>query len=259
VLCITTSLSSTHPVSYTIQKPSNNQSRVAALPNDPARGHPEEVSRLEETDGLAHRRLDVKRLDVLPVLLEQGDQEVDAQHDVGKDLVLSHGDVADSDTQAKNLLQLELDGGLDLNKFVAEILSVGDWGGELSSLGKTGSEETGDLLDESLGGQEGIVLLGELLDELLVLVELLQVISGHVLHLDLLRAINIRGIGKNADGETGTGDVRELDGSRETLITLGVVVLEADLELDGLHKVTALLASVRLIKEVFDRASHAGH
>ena len=35
-------------------------------------------SRLEETDGLAHGRLDVKRLDVLPVLLEEGDEEVDA-------------------------------------------------------------------------------------------------------------------------------------------------------------------------------------
>ena len=34
--------------------------------------------RLEETDGLAHRRLDVQRLDILPVLLEQGDEEVDA-------------------------------------------------------------------------------------------------------------------------------------------------------------------------------------
>ena len=35
------------------------------------------VRRLEETDGLAHRRLQVERLDVLPVLLEQRDQEVD--------------------------------------------------------------------------------------------------------------------------------------------------------------------------------------
>ena len=36
------------------------------------------MKRLVETNGLAHRRLDVKRLDVLPVLLEQGDQEVDS-------------------------------------------------------------------------------------------------------------------------------------------------------------------------------------
>ena len=32
----------------------------------------------EQTDRLAHRGLDVQRLDVLPVLLEQGDEEVDA-------------------------------------------------------------------------------------------------------------------------------------------------------------------------------------
>ena len=34
--------------------------------------------RLVETDRLAHGGLDVERLDVLPVLLEQGDQEVDS-------------------------------------------------------------------------------------------------------------------------------------------------------------------------------------
>jgi len=33
---------------------------------------------LEETNGLAHSRLDVKRLDILPVLLEKGDEEVNA-------------------------------------------------------------------------------------------------------------------------------------------------------------------------------------
>lgn len=42
------------------------------------------------------------------------------------------------------------------------------------TLGKTGTEETRDLLDEGLRGQERIVLLGELLDELLVLVEPMQ-------------------------------------------------------------------------------------
>lgn len=38
----------------------------------------ENVGRLEETDGFAHRRLDVQGLDVLPVLLQEGDEEVDA-------------------------------------------------------------------------------------------------------------------------------------------------------------------------------------
>ena len=44
----------------------------------PSGAHEEDEKRLVETDGLAHGRLDVERLDVLPVLLEQGDEEVDA-------------------------------------------------------------------------------------------------------------------------------------------------------------------------------------
>ena len=53
---------------------------------------------------------------------------------------------------------------------------MGDGGGELSSLGETGSEETGDLLDQGVGGDEGVVLARKLLDQLLVLVKLLQVL-----------------------------------------------------------------------------------
>ena len=109
--------------------------------------------RLVETNGLAHRRLDVKRLDVLPVLLEERDQEVDGcrtnvsrltmievvvrrtQHDVTKDLVVIHVNVANSNTQAKDLLELELDGGTDLSDLVVQVLSVRDWGRELASCG----------------------------------------------------------------------------------------------------------------------------
>ena len=36
-----------------------------------------------------------------------------------------------------------------------------------------------DLLDESIGGQESVVLLGEFLDQLLVLVHLLQRLLVH--------------------------------------------------------------------------------
>lgn len=38
------------------------------------------MARLEETDGLAHRRLQVERLDVLPVLFEERNEEIDAYH-----------------------------------------------------------------------------------------------------------------------------------------------------------------------------------
>ena len=49
-----------------------------ASPSAKHREAADEAGRLVETDRLAHRRLDVQRLDVLPVLLEQGDEEVDA-------------------------------------------------------------------------------------------------------------------------------------------------------------------------------------
>ena len=78
--------------------------------------------------------------------------------------------MADGDTEAENLLELELDRRADLVQLVREVLRVRDGGGELARLGETGAEQTGDLLDEGLGRQEGVVLLGELLDELLVLV-----------------------------------------------------------------------------------------
>lgn len=150
------------------------------------------------------------------------------------------------------LLELELDHRANVGDLVSEVLLVRDGGGELSSLGETGAEETRDLLDEDLGREEGVVLLGELLDELLVLVELLQVVDRHVLEFDELGAVNVGGIGENADRHARAGDVREpvtireyqslslssatrenaLDGSRETLVTLGIVVLETDLELD---------------------------
>ena len=57
------------------------------------------------------------------------------QHDVGEDLVIRHLDMTNSDTQAKDLLELELDGGTDLSDLVVQVLSVRDWGRELASCG----------------------------------------------------------------------------------------------------------------------------
>ena len=57
---------------------------------------------------------------------------VRTQHDVAKDLVLGHLNMADGDTQAENLLELELDGGADLGELVVQVLRVGDGRGELA-------------------------------------------------------------------------------------------------------------------------------
>ena len=145
----------------------------------------------------------------------------------------------------------------------------------LLTLGQTGTQETRNLLDKSLGSDESIVLASELLDELLVLVQLLQVIRAHSVNTTVLSTINIMLVTENAiinqprssnisfvfadvpDAHAGAGNDREADGSGETLVTLRIIVLEADLEFDGLEEVT-LLGLERVLKELLDVVTHSG-
>jgi hypothetical protein len=82
-----------------------------------------------------HAGLDDQAAHVLPALLQERDQVVDGQHDVANQLLLLHLDVAHGDTHAENLLELELDGGLDLGDLAAQVVVVTDGGGELASCG----------------------------------------------------------------------------------------------------------------------------
>jgi len=121
----------------------------------------------------------VEGLDVLPVLLQQGHEEVHGQVDVLSQFLLGHLNVSNGNVQAENLLHLELDGGLQVEHLCLDVIGVGDQGGELARLVKSGSQQPGNLLDQSVGAEEGVVGLGEVLHLLLVLVQLLEVVSGH--------------------------------------------------------------------------------
>jgi hypothetical protein len=68
------------------------------------------------------------------------------------------------------------------------------------TLGETWTQQTWNLLDEGVGGDEGVVLAGELLDELLVLVQLLQVLHGHGVDTTVLGTIDIVLVTENAGG-----------------------------------------------------------
>ncbi len=83
---------------------------------------------------LAHGGLDVEALHVLPVLLQQRDEEVHGQVDVLNELLLTHLHVAHGDAEAENLLHLELDGGLEVQGLLLQIVIMGDEGRELASL-----------------------------------------------------------------------------------------------------------------------------
>ena len=58
------------------------------------------------------------------------------------------------------LLHLEFDGGFDLVHLGIHVLIVGEQRGELAGLVQSRAQDTRDLLDQRLRGQEGVVLLG---------------------------------------------------------------------------------------------------
>mmetsp|Transcript_19687 Transcript_19687/g.54751 ORF Transcript_19687/g.54751 Transcript_19687/m.54751 type:complete len:253 (-) Transcript_19687:313-1071(-) len=195
----------------------------------------------EDLDRWSHGGLDIDLSNVLPLLLEERRQKVGSQLGVDDNLLVLHLDVSDSDVEAHDLLHLELDGGLDLVDLALHVISGGQEGWELSCLGQTWSQQTWDLLDHVGGGDEEIVALGQLLDELLVLVELLEVLDAHVVDADTVGLLAMGGVTEDAALEVGARDGWELEGSGETLVADWVVVLQGDLGLDGLDEV-ALLA-----------------
>lgn len=168
----------------------------------------QQVHNLVQALGRRHRSLDSQAAYILPSLLQERHKVVDSQHDVGDQLVLGHANIPDSNTHAQDLLQLELDGRFDFVDLAAQIFVVGDRRREFTScaaislcaesrdvqyltLGETRTQETGDLLDESVRSNEGIVLASKLLDQLLVLVELLQIVRRHGINSTVLGTINI--------------------------------------------------------------------
>jgi hypothetical protein len=83
-------------------------------------------------------------------------------------------------------------------------------------------------------------LLTQLLDQLLVLVELLEVLHAPGVHPNGLGLLAMLHITQHAHLHVGAGDVRQLHGPRETLVLLGVVVLQTNLQLNGLLELAGL-------------------
>lgn len=67
----------------------------------------------------------------------------------------------------------------------------------------------------------------------------------------------VLGIENTPDAHARAGNGWQLDGARETLVTLRIVVLQAYLELNGLEKVSLLLIQ-RVIEELLDILAHSG-
>jgi len=182
----------------------------------------------------------VEGLDVLPALLQQGDQEVDRHVDVLSEFFFGHGSNTDSSTHTEDLLQLESDGRLDFLKLFFNLFVFTDSDGELADLVEGVTHKLGDLLHQGFGGQKDIERLSPLLDQLLILVELLGTIDIDATNIDLLGLVTVDGSTDKTDLSVGGGDVGESDGSVESLILFGVVVSQTDLEFNSFGELSGL-------------------
>lgn len=72
------------------------------------------------------------------------------QHNISENLVFGHLDVADGNTQAEDLLQLEFDGRFDLDELVAQVFTMRDGSGELPSWGQRQNNLTSEMQNEPL-------------------------------------------------------------------------------------------------------------
>ena len=115
-----------------------------------------------------------------------------------------------------------------------------DW--ESTNSVKDWTSNNWNLLKDRVRSEKKSVLLGPVLNELLVLVELLQVVERGDLNVDSLSLdlISVLLVGNQTDLETWSWDIWEADGSDETLVLLWVVILKTNLELDGLGELSLL-------------------
>ena len=157
-------------------------------------------------------------------------------------MLLGHLLVSDGDVQVGNFLKLPFDGGSHIIDLLLKGLVVSNWLWEFTDSVKNWTENLWDLLDEVVSGEEKIVLLGPLLNLFLVLVEFLQAIKGDNFNLEIVvgALIEMLNIGNKADLKVWSWDMGKSDGSNETLILLGVIILKGNLHLNSLSVLSFL-------------------
>eukprot|EP00955_Chlamydomonas_euryale_P056557 356460-Chlamydomonas_euryale.AAC.14 len=85
-----------------------------------------------------------------------------------------------------------------------------------------------------------VILLTQLLNHLLVLVQLLQVLNSFAVNLDGLGLLAVLHITQHAHLHAWAGNVWQLNTAAEALVLLGIVVLQTNLQFDGLAELALL-------------------
>merc|ERR1740117_1282743 len=129
--------------------------------------------------------------------------------------------------------------------------------GNLPALFKPGPRKRGICGMRTCDARKPSYFWASFFHELLVLVQFLQVFHALEISTATLCLLAMHSISENAHLHARTRHVRELDGSCETLVTLRVIILEANLQLNGLDELALLLLGAfqhkgQTLFEVFD-------
>jgi len=151
--------------------------------------------------GFAHRRLDVQNLHILPILLQKRHKEVHRLQNIAHQLLLRQIHVTNGNAHAKHLLQLELHCARQVVHFRLHVVVVRNWRREFTRLIQSWAEETRNLTNHCVACNEGVVLLGQLLHELLVLVQLLQRLGVHGVQAERFGLVAVLLVAKHANFE----------------------------------------------------------
>lgn len=144
--------------------------------------------------------------------------------------------MTDGGSKAEDFFQLELDGVFEVFNFIDDLLSFVDGEGMSLELDKDVSNQLSKLLEESIRGNQDIILFGPFLDFVLVLVESLETISINGIDSSSLSFFDVNDRSNNANLHSKMWLVGESNRSLESFVFFGIVIPETNLQLDGLNK-----------------------
>jgi len=171
--------------------------------------------------GFSHSSLDIKGFDVLPILLEEGNEEVDGHGDIDNQLIFGMSNVSNGNSDAKDFLQLKLHRAFHIRHFRFHILVGSEKGWEFASFVQTWSQDSRNLTKNRLACQKSIVFLGKFLDEFFVLVEFLEGLNVFEFDTDLGGLVIVDLVSKNAEIKSRLAFNRKFDGPLKRLSFCG--------------------------------------
>mmetsp|Transcript_100891 Transcript_100891/g.314523 ORF Transcript_100891/g.314523 Transcript_100891/m.314523 type:complete len:234 (+) Transcript_100891:151-852(+) len=178
----------------------------------------------------------METLDVVPILLQQGDKEIDGHQQITPQLFGAHADIPYRGTKAKDLLQLPFHLTLRFSHLCSQVVRRMDNAGKLAGPARARTKDTRYLRNQGLRCQKAVVRFLESPHELLVPVQLLEIVHAPEWDACTLRLLAMDRVPDDADGQARARCERKGDSAAEAPVARNIVVPEPNLQVHGLEE-----------------------